>query len=81
MECPPGLERVTDENALLLYQCIYGLVQSARRYQKKIIKILQNIGFERVDVDPCLMMRHNEKRLIYMAGYLDDNFFNGTERQ
>ena len=46
MECPPGLEGITDEDALLLYQCIYGLVQSARRYHKKIIKILQSIGFE-----------------------------------
>ena len=79
MECPPGLEGVTDENALLLYQCIYGLVQSARQYHKKIIKILRSIGFEGADVDPCLMMRHDEKGLIYVAVYVDDNFFVGTD--
>ena len=30
-------------------------------------------------MDPCLMMRHDEKGLIYVAVYVDDNFFVGTD--
>ena len=55
MDCPPGLEGVTDEDALLLLQCIYGLVQAARKYHKKVIEILRDAGFKGGDVDPCLM--------------------------
>ena len=78
MECPRGLEGVTDEDALQLYQCIYGLVQAARQYYKKFIKILKSIGFVGGDVDPCLLMQNNEKGLIYVAVYVDDNFLIGT---
>ena len=80
MDCPPGLEGVTDEDALLLLQCIYGLVQAARQYHKKVVEILRDAGFKGGDVDPCLMWRNYEKGLIYVALYVDANFFVETDK-
>jgi len=80
MECPHGLEGVTEKDALQLFQCIYGLVQAARQYYKKFIKILKSIGFVGGDVDPCLLMRNDENGLIYVAVYVDDNILIGTDR-
>ena len=54
MECPPGMRNVTNDDILLLLQCIYGLVQAARQYYKKVVKILKKIGFQGGNVDPCL---------------------------
>ena len=79
MDCPPGLEGVTDEDALLLLQCIYGLVQAARQYHKKFVAILRDIGFKEGDVEPYLMWRHDEKGLIYIALHVEDYFFVGTD--
>ena len=79
MNCPEGLKGATADDALLLQQCIYGLVQAARQYHKKMVAILKSIGFVGGDVDPRLLMRKDEKGLIYIALYVDDNFFVGTK--
>ena len=79
MECPQGLEGAKPDEALLLKQCIYGLVQAARQYYKKIVKILKIIGFIGSNVDPCLWMRRDKKGLIYIALYVDDNLLIGTQ--
>ena len=39
MDPSPGLKNVEDDDVLLLKKCIYGLVQSARQYHKKAVKI------------------------------------------
>ena len=45
MECPPGMKNVTSEDVLALQKCIYGLVQAARQYHKKILSFaLENVG-------------------------------------
>ncbi len=82
MDCPPGMtetgvDSVGDDDALLLQRCIYGLVQSARQYHKKIVEILRKIGFEGGEVDPCLFMRKSKKGLVYIALYVDDNLLVG----
>ena len=66
MECPPGMKSKADE-ILILGQCIYGLVQSARQYHKKAVEILQKIGFVGGEVNPCLFMKRSEKGLVYIA--------------
>ena len=63
MECPPGMKSKAGE-ILILGQCIHGLVQSARQYHKKAVKILQKIGFVGGDVDTCLFMKRSEKGLV-----------------
>ena len=76
MDCPPGMDHEEDE-CLLLLQCIYGLVQSARQYHKKIVRILHEIGFTGGDVDPCLFVRRNELGICFIAIYVDDNLLVG----
>jgi hypothetical protein len=77
MECPSGMQGVNKDNVLLLHQCIYGLVQAARQYYKKIKEILNSIGFLGGDVDPCLFYRKNKKGTCYIALYVDDNLIVG----
>ena len=64
--------------ALLLNQCIYGLVQAARQYYKKAVAILRKIGFEGGEVDPCLFVKQYALGIVYVALYVDDNLLIGT---
>ena len=64
MDCSPWVNDRGPKDALLLSTCIYGLVQAAQQYQKKIIAILKNIGFRGGDVNPCLM-RWDDKAVLY----------------
>ena len=79
MECPPGMTGVTEENALALLKCIYGLVQAARQYYKKFVAILKKIGFKGGDVDPFLFTRHDSNGHVFIAIYVDDNLIVGKE--
>ena len=54
MECPQGISDVGKDNCIILNQCIYGLVQSARQYYKNALKILKKLGFVGGYVNPCL---------------------------
>jgi hypothetical protein len=56
MNVPEGLG--TDPNyCLKLKKTIYGLVQSAREFYKKIILVLKSIGFKENKSDPCLLSK------------------------
>ena len=79
MECPEGLEHDMDE-ILQLKKTIYGLVQSARQFWKKLVKVLKKLGFKGGYPDPCLMMRRDEDGVIYIALYVDDCLCIGTRR-
>ena len=84
MDIPEGLEYFDGDvdklnECLLLLQTIYGLVQSARAFWKKLCKILIKIGFRRSQVDPCLLIRKNKKGLILLALYVDDCLAIGHE--
>ena len=71
MECPEGLDAEIDE-CLKLLKSIYGLVQAARQWWKKLIEILKRIGFVVNKADPCLLMRKSEKGIVYIGLYVDD---------
>jgi hypothetical protein len=71
MDCLPGMQRFEDE-CLLLQKTIYGLVQSGRQYFKTFTSVLIELGFEGGQVDPCLMMKKNDKGIVYIAIYVDD---------
>ena len=43
MECLPGL-KPNEDDTLILNKCIYGLVQSAHKYYKKAVRILEMLG-------------------------------------
>ena len=44
MECPPGMEN-SEGKVLFLQKTIYGLVQAARAFYKKLSQVLRSIGF------------------------------------
>jgi len=71
MDCPDGMNATEDE-CLLLLQSIYGLVQAARQWWKKFVKILIHIGFEMSKADPCLLTRRNKNGIVFIGLYVDD---------
>jgi hypothetical protein len=78
MDCPDGLEHEQDE-CLFLQRTIYGLVQSARQFFKKLVQCLKTIGFQGGVADPCLMTRKYEKGIVFIALYVDDCYCVGHE--
>ena len=78
MECPAGMEHTTNE-VLLLEKSIYGLVQSARQFFKKLVTVLKEIGFVQNIADPCLLWRKTETGYIAMVIHVDDCFTIGNK--
>ena len=73
MNCPEGLEGVDDSiDCLRLNKSIYGLVQSARQWWKKFVKILRELGFDGGRADPCLFSKKDSDGIIFIALYVDD---------
>jgi len=73
MDLPDGMMGFEDE-CLLLLKAIYGLVQAARKWHKKLIEVLKKIGFKGGIADPCLMMQQNNLGVNLMSVYADDIF-------
>ena len=42
IECSQGISNVKKDKCIILNKCIYGLVQAARQYYKKAVKVLKN---------------------------------------
>ena len=77
MECPPGMaeifevvESIFSSDVLELGKCIYGLVQAARQYFKKVVETLKKIRFEGGEVDPCLLVLKTGKGICYISLYV-----------
>jgi len=79
MDLPDGMTSFDDE-CLLLLKAIYGLVQAARQWHKKLIAVLKKIGFNGGIADLCLVMRRNKLGVNLMSVYVDDNFCVGQHR-
>jgi Reverse transcriptase (RNA-dependent DNA polymerase) len=63
----------SDSNScLLLTKTIYGLVQSAREFYKKLISVLKSIGFKGNKSDPCLLSKWNQDRILMIGIYVGD---------
>ena len=78
MKIPEGLDVFLDtkfqaNDCFLLLQAMYGLVQAARQYYKKIIKtMVENLKFEKCLADTCLLKRLNNKGTIIISVYVDN---------
>ena len=79
MDCPEGLEGGGPLKCLLLKKTIYGLVQSARQFFKKMTQKLKEIGFKQSAADPCLMMWESELGRVFIAIYVDDCYCVGDK--
>ena len=81
MDYPGGMTGVNNfVNCLELLKCIYGLVQAARQFFRKLKKILEKLGFKASKADPCLLIKINEKGIIFVALYVDDYLCVGSKQ-
>ncbi len=82
MKIPEGLQEYTqvpEDACVELNKSIYGLVQAARQWWKKLMQLLtEKLGFTCSKVDPCLLYRENKKGMVYMCLYVDDVLFIGN---
>jgi hypothetical protein len=60
LEAPPGYELKEDE-VLALHKCLYGLKQSARKWNKKIGNVLKQLGLTQSTADKCVWVSYNKK--------------------
>ena len=70
---------VDKEDCLILQKAIYGLVQAARQFWKKIVDKMQGGGFQLSEADPCMLYKEDEKGVCIIIIYIDDMFIIGKE--
>jgi hypothetical protein len=78
MNVPKGMSQ-DDNTCLLLNKTIYGLVQSAREFNNKLLSTLKSMGFTVNKSDPCLLTRWINGKVIKIGIYVDDFLFVGKE--
>ena len=66
MKIPEGYDEVINqgvhkEHCLIMQKAIYGLVQAARQFWKKIVDKMQEGGFKLSEADSCMLYKENEK--------------------
>ena len=71
MEAPEGID-ASDDEVVKLEQTIYGLVQPARQFWKKLRNVLKTLGFGGGDIDPCLLYKKTDKGIVLIGLYVDD---------
>ena len=67
------------EDCLILQKAIYGLVQAARQFWKKIVDKMQGGGFQLSEDDPCMLYKEDEKGVCIIIIYIDDMMIIGKE--
>ena len=53
--------RVDREDCLIWQKAIYGLVEAARQFWKKIVDKMQEGVFKLSEADPCMLYKEDEK--------------------
>ena len=77
MKIPEGYDevinpRVDKEDCLILQKAIYGLVQAARQFWKKIVDKMQEGGFKLSEADLCMLYKKGERGVCIIIIYIDD---------
>ena len=78
LKIPAGLDLVTgekfeQEDCLVLLKAMYGLVQAARQFYKKLVRVtVEKMGFKKSDANGCLLMRVIELGTVILCVYVDD---------
>ena len=86
MKIPQGLHLFTGEqydvdDALVLVQAMYGLVQAARQFFKKLRDTLvEKMSFRKCLSDQCLLHRTNKEGTVIVCLYIDDTLITGDEK-
>ena len=71
--------RVDKEDCLILQKAIYGLVQAARQFWKKIVDKMQEGRFKLSEADPSMLYKEDEKGVHIIIIYIDDMLIIGKE--
>ena len=75
MKIPEGykecIQDYDEDKALKLDKAIYGLVQAARQFWKKLTSKLKEAGFEPSIMDPCFQCK-DDRGLSILIMYIDD---------
>ena len=84
MKIPEGYDevinpRVDREDCLILQKAIYGLVQAARQFWKKLVDKMQEQGFKLSEADPCMLYKEDERGVCIIIIYIDDMLIIGKE--
>ena len=84
MKIPEGYDEVINpgvdkEDCLILQKAIYGLVQAARQFWKKIVDKMQEGGFKLSEADPCMLYKEDEKGVCIIIIYIDNMLIIGKE--
>ena len=84
MKIPEGYDEVRNkdvdkEDCLILQKAIYGLVQAARQFWKKIVDKMQEGGFQLSEADPCMLYKEDERGVWIIIIYIDDMLIIGKE--
>ena len=84
MKIPEGYDEVISkdvdkEDCLILQKAIYGLVQAARQFWKKIVDKMQRGGFQLSEADPWMLYKEDEKGVCIIIIYIDDMLIIGKE--
>ena len=77
MKIPEGYDDminndVDKEDCLILQKVVYGLVQAAREFWKKIVDKMQEGGFQLSEADPCMLYKEDERGICIIIIYIDD---------
>ena len=86
MKVPEGLSiylnvEYNDEDCVILDKSIYGLVQAARQFHRKLISVLMNeMNFKKCAGDECLLMRESESGTVVICVYIDDTLCAGPKK-
>jgi hypothetical protein len=77
---PEGYEDGTTR-VCKLKRSLYGLKQTSRCWNRRIIDFLQKFDLKAPSADPCVFTSQNEKRKILLAIYIDDGPIIAEDRE
>jgi len=81
---PNGLKEIVDvppNTVCKLRKAVYGLVQAAKEFYKKIVEVLKSIGFIISLADPCLGKIKLNSSWVYIGIYVDDVLMIGNKNE
>ena len=74
-------EKETNQNCILLNKAMYGTVQAARQWFKKLIQCLTTIGMTQSRIDPCIFyLKRSGKTVLLVGTYVDDCAVAGRQK-
>jgi transposase InsO family protein len=81
MKQPPGfIDPLQPDAVCMLKKSLYGLKQSPRQWNRKLITFLLDSNFRQCDYDPCLFISLGPTK-VYVAVYVDDILISSSSEE